>query len=154
MQLSLHCMIGQRRSLKQTPPPTGDLYDNTEEAYSSEGPSCSPQLRPRPPAVRRVDSALRSRMCLSLGADLDQLQDMDPTGKEVARLVRLQRISSSLSLHRNLSSSSLTSCSTPPRSSSPAPLADNEAQKGGRGKASPATSTSTGPTNGQVRASS
>ncbi|XP_023816695.1 ankyrin repeat domain-containing protein SOWAHB isoform X2 [Oryzias latipes] len=128
---------------------TGDLYDNTEEAYSSEGPSCSPQLRPRPPAVRRVDSALRSRMCLSLGADLDQLQDMDPTGKEVARLVRLQRISSSLSLHRNLSSSSLTSCSTPPRSSSPAPLADNDAQKGGRGKASPATSTSTGPTNGQ-----
>uniref|UniRef100_A0A3P9JF02 SOWAHA-C winged helix-turn-helix domain-containing protein n=1 Tax=Oryzias latipes TaxID=8090 RepID=A0A3P9JF02_ORYLA len=128
---------------------TGDLCDNTEDAYSSEGSSCSPQLRPRPPAVRRVDSALRSRMCLSLGADLDQLQDMDPTGKEVARLVRLQRISSSLSLHRNLSSSSLTSCSTPPRSSSPAPLVDNEGQKGGRGKASPATSTSTGPTNGQ-----
>ncbi|XP_024124320.1 ankyrin repeat domain-containing protein SOWAHB [Oryzias melastigma] len=113
---------------------TGDLCDNPEEAYSSEGSSCSPQLRQRPPTVQRTDSKLRSRMCLSLGADLDQVLDMDPTGNEAARLIRLQRISSSLSLHRNLSSSSLSSCPTPPRSGSPAPLVDNEGENGGKGK--------------------
>ncbi|RVE65465.1 hypothetical protein OJAV_G00116660 [Oryzias javanicus] len=115
---------------------TGDLCDNPEEAYSSEGSSCSPKLRQRPPAVKRTDSKLRDRLCRSMGADLDQVLDMDPTGNEVARLIRLQRISSSLSLHRNLSTSSLSSCPTPPRSGSPVPLPENDGEKGGKGKAS------------------
>lgn len=59
-------------------------------------------------------------MCRSLGADLDQLLQEDARaaglgGNEVARLNRLQLISSSLSLRHGLSSSSLSSCSTPPR---------------------------------------
>lgn len=56
-------------------------------------------------------------MCLSLGADLDQLlqEETKRGGTEAARLNRLTLISSSLSLHQGLSTSSLSSCSTPPR---------------------------------------
>lgn len=56
-------------------------------------------------------------MCLSLGADLDQLlqEEAKRGGTEAARLNRLNLISSSLSLHHGLSTSSLSSCSTPPR---------------------------------------
>lgn len=79
----------------------------------------SPYLRKQPAAARRVSGHLRSRMCLSLGADLDQLLQEGGGGggggSEAARLNRLNLISSSLSLHRGPSSSSLSSCSTPPR---------------------------------------
>lgn len=93
---------------------TGDLYD--DGAGSSDGSTSSSQRRPA--VARRLSSKLRSRMCLSMGADLDQLMQEDDKrtvgGSEAARLNRLHLISSSLSLH-HLSSSSLSSCSTPPR---------------------------------------
>lgn len=75
-------------------------------------------------------------MCRSLGANLDQLlQDEEGRGvggNEAARLNRLHLLSSSLSLHYNLSSSSLSSCSTPPRCDSLADLGEGEEVKGGR----------------------
>lgn len=70
-------------------------------------------------------------MCLSLGADLDQLL-LEEAGRrggggtEAARLNRLTLISSSLSLHRGLSTSSLSSCSTPPRCHSLSDLLEGE----------------------------
>nr|XP_040053138.1 LOW QUALITY PROTEIN: ankyrin repeat domain-containing protein SOWAHB-like [Gasterosteus aculeatus aculeatus] len=98
---------------------TGDLDDRREEAESSEG-STSSQTRPRPAGARR----LSSRMCRSLGTDLDQLLQEEARvggGSEMARLNRLHLISSSLSLRYDLSSSSsLSSCCTPPRCPSPA----------------------------------
>lgn len=99
--------------------PIGDLCDDQGE--SSEGSISSPQLRQRPAVARRLSSRLRSRMCRSMGADLDNLLQEEAAGgggienTETARLRRLHRISSSLSLRYNLSSSSLSSCSTPPR---------------------------------------
>ncbi|XP_061589531.1 ankyrin repeat domain-containing protein SOWAHA-like [Cololabis saira] len=106
----------------------GYLHDG---GGSSEGSIPSPQLREHPSITRRVNSQLRTRMCLSLGADLDKLVQMEVReggggGNEVARLHRLHRISSSLSLHYNLSSSSLSSCATPPRCPSPALRIDGE----------------------------
>lgn len=63
-------------------------------------------------------------MCRSLGTDLDQLLQEEARaggGSEMARLNRLHLISSSLSLRYDLSSSSsLSSCCTPPRCPSPA----------------------------------
>lgn len=98
---------------------TGDLYNDHEEAESSDGSMSSPRLRVRSGASKRLSSRLRNRMCRSLGASLDQLsyEDARGTGRgsEAARLNRLHLISSSLSLHPALSSSSLSSCSTPPR---------------------------------------
>lgn len=78
-------------------------------------------------------------MCRSLGADLDQLMQEEVTrggagGSEAARLDRLHRISSSLSLRYDMSSSSLSSCSTPPRCHSLADLA--EGVKGTEGRRS------------------
>lgn len=78
-------------------------------------------------------------MCRSLGTDLDQLLREEAVGggargHDAARLNRLHRISSSLSLHHNLSSSSsLSSCSTPPRCCSLADLAEGLNVQGGRG---------------------
>ncbi|KAM3599194.1 uncharacterized protein V6R79_001580 [Siganus canaliculatus] len=130
---------------------TGDLYDSSEDSASS------PQLRPA--AITRLNSQLRSRMCRSLGADLDQLlQDEERAGgggggggNEVARLNRLHMISSSLSLPYNLSSSSLSSCSTPPRSQSCADLVEGvegegveEAERTGGRKSLPPTASSSG----------
>lgn len=112
---------------------TGDLYD--EEAASSDGSTSSPPLRQRPAVARQLSSQLRSRMCRSLGADLDQLlqeEERAGGGSEAARLNRLHLISSSLSLRYNLSSSSLSSCSTPPRCHSLADLVEGEERKGGR----------------------
>lgn len=97
---------------------TGHLHTDQGESESSDGSTSSPHLRKQPACGRRVSSHLRSRMCLSLGADLDQILQEDTKGgggSEAARLNRLNLISSSLSLHRCLSSSSLSSCSTPPR---------------------------------------
>ncbi|XP_042370600.1 uncharacterized protein LOC121964458, partial [Plectropomus leopardus] len=111
---------------------TGDLCDDREDAESSEGSTSSPPLRQRPGVARRLSSQLRNRMCRSLGADLDQLlqeQARATGGSEAARLNRLHMISSSLSLRYNLSSSSLSSCSTPPRSQSFGELVE---EKGGR----------------------
>ncbi|XP_040014162.1 ankyrin repeat domain-containing protein SOWAHB-like isoform X2 [Xiphias gladius] len=114
---------------------SGDLYDNREEAKSSEGSTPSPLLRQHPAVTRRLSSQLRSRMCRSLGADLDQLLQEEVRGRggsEVARLNRLHLISSSLSLNYNLSSSSLSSCSTPPRCDSFPNLVEGGGQSGGR----------------------
>lgn len=126
--------------------PTGDLYDDREEAESSEGSTSSPPLRQRPAVARQLSSQLRSRMCRSLGADLDQLLQEEARGgggggSEVARLNRLHLISSSLSLRYDLSSSSLSSCSTPPRCHSLADLAEGVEGRGGR-RSLPAASSS------------
>ncbi|CAG5867118.1 unnamed protein product, partial [Menidia menidia] len=107
---------------------TGDLYDDYEDAESSDGSASSPQLRQRPAAAGRLSGRLRSRMCRSMGADLDQLlqEESRRGGGEAARLERLHQLSSSLSLHHHLSSSSLSSCATPPRCPSPAPVVDGQ----------------------------
>lgn len=82
-------------------------------------------------------------MCRSLGANLDELVYEEARGgSEAARLNRLHLISSSLSLRYNLSSSSLSSCSTPPRCRSLADLVEGVERKGGR-RSLPATATST-----------
>ncbi|XP_034048787.1 uncharacterized protein LOC117529979 [Thalassophryne amazonica] len=110
---------------------TGDLYDDSEEAEMSEDSTSSPPCSAVP---RRLKSKLRSRMCRSLGADLDQLLPGNIRGRgcEAARLDRIHRISSSLSLCNNLSSSSLSSCSTPPHCHSFADMVAVEEQRGGR----------------------
>ncbi|KAM4532173.1 uncharacterized protein sowahb [Fundulus diaphanus] len=84
---------------------TGDLYDDVE---SSDGSLYSPRLQHRSPAARRMSSRVRNRVYRSLETNLDQ----DELGgdNEAARLRRLHRISSSLSLPHHLSSSSLSSC--------------------------------------------
>ncbi|KAM6902320.1 uncharacterized protein sowahb [Xenentodon cancila] len=121
----------------------GCVYDGAE---SSEGSISSPQFRQHTSRTRRMSSQLRNRKCLSLGADLDKLIEMDVReeeggGNEAARLDRLHLISSSLSLRYNLSSSSLSSCATPPRCPSPALYIDGE-ERGERRTCSNATSLS------------
>lgn len=91
----------------------------------------SPLRWQRPAVTRRLSSQVRNRMCLSLGTDLDKvLQEEEEVkhsrGSEAARLNRLHLISSSLSLHYNVSSSSLSSCSTPPRCHSLADLVERD----------------------------
>lgn len=126
--------------------PTGELYNNREEAESSDSSISTPPLRQCPAVVRRLSSQLRNRMCRSLGADLDQLLQEEAReggggGNEAARLNRLHLISSSISLCHGLSSSSLSSCSTPPRCQSL-----NDLVEGGGGRRSlPAASSSTDP---------
>ncbi|XP_034403543.1 ankyrin repeat domain-containing protein SOWAHB-like [Cyclopterus lumpus] len=122
---------------------TGDLHDR-EEVESSEG-SNSSLPRPRPATARRLSSHLRSRMCRSLGADLDQLLQEEARaggGSEAARLNRLHLISSSLSLRYDLSSSSLSSCSTPPRCHSLADLDEGAEGRPGRRRSSPTAAAS------------
>ncbi|KAK5599704.1 hypothetical protein CRENBAI_017025 [Crenichthys baileyi] len=103
---------------------TDDLYD---DGKSSDGSIYSPHVQHHPSAAQRMSSRLRSRVCRSLGTDLDQ---EDPgRGIQAARLERLHRISSSLSLPHNLSSSSLSSCATPPRSPSPVAGMEGEGRK-------------------------
>ncbi|XP_034565073.1 ankyrin repeat domain-containing protein SOWAHB-like [Notolabrus celidotus] len=128
---------------------TGDLYDDHREAELSESSTPSPTMRQHAGVPRRLSSHLRSRMCRSMGADLDQLLPEEVRGgggggSEAARLNRLHLISSSLSLRCGVSSSSLSSCSTPPRSHSMANL--TEATEGGGGKKSiPSSSTAAHP---------
>lgn len=77
-------------------------------------------------------------MCISMGADLDQLLQEEARaggGTEAARLNRLHLLSSSLSLGRHLSSSSLSSCQ------SLGDLVEATEGKGGR-RSLPATSSS------------
>ncbi|XP_067430613.1 ankyrin repeat domain-containing protein SOWAHB-like [Thunnus thynnus] len=131
---------------------TGDLHHDAEGAESSEGSTCSPPVRLRPAVAKRLSSKLRSRMCRSLGANLDHLLEEEEErrgggrgGSEAARLNRLHLISSSLSLHCNLSSSSLSSCSTPPRCHSLADLAEDGERKGGRRSLPAGTSSSGAP---------
>ncbi|XP_060933601.1 uncharacterized protein LOC133010154 [Limanda limanda] len=133
----LHDNQDSKRSVLPWHHSTGDLYDDQENAESSDGSSFSSPVRQRPAVTRRLSRQVRSRMCCSLGADLDQLLQEEVTGgggggSEAARLNRLHLISSSLSLRHNLSSSSLSSCSTPPRSSSMADLVEGEERRGGR----------------------
>ncbi|XP_061658174.1 ankyrin repeat domain-containing protein SOWAHA-like isoform X2 [Syngnathoides biaculeatus] len=97
----------------------------------------SSTLRQRPTVARHVSSKLKGRMCRSMGADLNRLLQEEeavvqgsPGGNEAARRSRLHRISSSLSLPYNLSSSSLSSCSTPSRCNSLADLAERPEAKG------------------------
>lgn len=115
--------------------PTGDLYDDREEAESSEGSISSSQVQMRSAVVRRLSSRLRSRMCRSLGTDLDRILQEEGgmvAGNEAARLDRLHRISSSLSLPFNRSTSSLSSCPTPPRCPSPTNHIEAEERRQGR----------------------
>ncbi|XP_070845450.1 ankyrin repeat domain-containing protein SOWAHB-like [Chaetodon trifascialis] len=133
---------------------TGDLYDDREQAESSEGSISTPPLRQRPAVTRQFSSQMRNRMCRSLGANLDQLlqEEGKGGGSEAARLNRLHLISSSLSLRYNLSSSSLSSCSTPPRCNSLADLDEGMEGKGGR-RSLPAASSSTAHHEGSSRQS-
>ncbi|XP_035523985.1 uncharacterized protein LOC118332694 [Morone saxatilis] len=132
---------------------TGDLCDDCEDAESSEGSTSTPPPRLRPTVARHLSSQLRSRMCRSLGADLDQVLQGETRGggSEAARLNRLHLISSSLSLHHNLSSSSLSSCSTPPRCRSLADMIEGVEGKGRRSL--PAASASTAHHEGSSRQS-
>ncbi|KAM3873988.1 uncharacterized protein sowahb [Diretmus argenteus] len=123
------------------------LRDDHEEVGSSEG-STSSSLNPV--VARRLGSKLRGRMSRSLGADLDKhvSEEVVRGGSEAARLNRLHLISSSLSLHRTISSSSLSSySSTPPRSTSLRDLAEGGELEGGGagGRRSGFPSSSTGP---------
>ncbi|XP_014855447.1 PREDICTED: uncharacterized protein LOC106925542 isoform X2 [Poecilia mexicana] len=93
---------------------TDELCDDMKSSNSSID---SPRVKLRSAAARRMSSRLRNRICRSLGTDLDQ--EEGGVGLEDARLERLHRISSSLSLPHHLSSSSLSSCTTPPRCTSP-----------------------------------
>ena len=136
--------------------PTDNLYNNQEGADSSEGSTFSPVQPQSPAVVRRLNSQVRSRMCRSLGADLDQILQEEARGgveggSEAARLNRLHLISSSLSLHYNLSSSSLSSCSTPPRCHSLADLVEGVEGKGLRRSLPAASSSSTAPHEGPSR---
>ncbi|XP_077593521.1 uncharacterized protein sowahb [Stigmatopora nigra] len=93
---------------------SGNLYDDHE---SSDCSASSPARRLSPTRVRRGGGGKMSgRMCRSMGADLDRLlreeAEEGARGNEAARRKRLHRISSSLSLHYNLSSSSLSSCNS------------------------------------------
>lgn len=118
--------------------PTGNLQDDPEEAESSDSPTFSPAQRKHPSVARRFNSQLRSRMCISMGTDLDQLLQEEARaggGTEAARLNRLHLLSSSLSLGRHLSSSSLSSCQ------SLGDLVEATEGKGGR-RSLPATSSS------------
>ncbi|KAF1377218.1 hypothetical protein PFLUV_G00198360 [Perca fluviatilis] len=140
---------------------TGDIYDRGE-AESSEGSTSSPPPGLHPAVARQLSSHLRSRMCRSLGADLDQLSQEESRaggGSEAARLNRLHLISSSLSLRYNLSSSSLSSCSTPPRCQSLADLDEGVKWRGGGGgggggrRSSPIAASSTARLEGPSRQS-
>lgn len=107
----------------------GDLCDR-EDAVSSDDSVSSPYLRQRPGATNRMST--KQRMSLSMGADLDQIlqgEAREGRGTEEAWRSRLHRISSSLSLRHNLSCSSLSSCSTPPRSHSLASLDEPKGEK-------------------------
>ncbi|XP_061554478.1 uncharacterized protein LOC133413751 [Phycodurus eques] len=113
---------------------SGDLYDDHE---SSDCSASSPAPRQRPTLARHISSKLKGRMCRSMGADLNQLLQEEEAvaqssagGNEAARRSRLHRISSSLSLPYNLSSSSLSSSSTPSRCNSLADLAEGPEAKG------------------------
>ncbi|XP_051907055.1 ankyrin repeat domain-containing protein SOWAHB-like isoform X1 [Hippocampus zosterae] len=110
---------------------SGDLHDTRQSSDS-----WAASRRRGPSLARRVGGRLSGRMCRSMGADLNQLlrEDEEPEdgagGNEAARRRRLHRISSSLSLRYNLSSSSLSSCSSPSRCDSLADLAEGAKAKG------------------------
>ncbi|XP_041666410.1 uncharacterized protein LOC121524903 [Cheilinus undulatus] len=128
---------------------TGDLYDDHQEAELSEESTSSSPSRQHSAIPRRLGSHLRSRMCRSMAADIDQLlQEEEERGgggdNEAARLNRLHLISSTLSLPYNVSTSSLSSCSTPPLSHSFANLTEGGEGRGGK-KSIPNTSSSAPP---------
>lgn len=117
---------------------TDQLHVERGDSESADGAALSPQFRKRPAEDGRAGGSLRRRLCLSLGADLDQLlqDEAKRGGTEAARLNRLNLICSSLSLHHGLSTSSLSSCSTPPRCHSFGDLVE----EGRRRRNSPAAS--------------
>uniref|UniRef100_A0A8C1S8X6 SOWAHA-C winged helix-turn-helix domain-containing protein n=1 Tax=Cyprinus carpio TaxID=7962 RepID=A0A8C1S8X6_CYPCA len=82
----------------------GDVAKNREsERDSKQAVSGKPQATHRGPIVRRLTSRLRSRMCRSLGEDLDQ---PFPEDNISARHNRLQLLSSTLSMGNLVSQSS------------------------------------------------
>ncbi|TRY94955.1 hypothetical protein DNTS_004642 [Danionella cerebrum] len=85
---------------------TGHLFDEDSRASSR---SSSPETH-RGPIVRRMTSRLRSRMCRSLGEDLDQTYMEDSNS---GRNNRLQLLSSTLSMGNLLPSSSRDRLSSP-----------------------------------------
>ncbi|KAI4873899.1 hypothetical protein NFI96_006467 [Prochilodus magdalenae] len=86
---------------------TGHLLD--EEPRASV-PGSAPEDGARlGPIARRLSHRLRSRMCRSLGSDLDQASRED---SDTNRLKRLHRISSFLSINNNISVSSSRTHST------------------------------------------
>uniref|UniRef100_A0A665TA84 SOWAHA-C winged helix-turn-helix domain-containing protein n=1 Tax=Echeneis naucrates TaxID=173247 RepID=A0A665TA84_ECHNA len=109
----------------------GHIQDDVGEVFNMTARLSAPQSSESGRTGRTED----------LGADLDQLlQEEARGGSEAARLNRLHLISSSLSLPYNLSSSSLSSCSTPPQYCS---LADLDDEKGGRRIITAVTSSTT-----------
>ncbi|CAB1351986.1 unnamed protein product [Coregonus sp. 'balchen'] len=80
---------------------TGNLHDDdgSESIESTSLPGSDPEPFLRPP-VRRISSRFRSRMCRSLGADLDQLFPEDVVS---ARHNRLLLLSSNLSISHSFS---------------------------------------------------
>ncbi|XP_067087905.1 ankyrin repeat domain-containing protein SOWAHB-like [Osmerus mordax] len=99
----------------------GNLHDDQVEPEAGQpGITPEPVLRP---SVRRLKSKLRSRMCRSLGADLDQPFTEDSTS---ARHNRLHLLSTSLNFRYPFS----TGSSTPPRTNSHRDLAASPAPSG------------------------
>ena len=99
----------------------GDLHDDqVEPEIFQPGITPEPVLRP---SVRRLKSKVRSRMCRSLGADLDQPFTEDSTS---ARHNRLHLLSTSLSFRYPFS----TGSSTPPRTNSHRDLAASPTPSG------------------------
>ncbi|XP_021478252.1 ankyrin repeat domain-containing protein SOWAHB [Oncorhynchus mykiss] len=80
---------------------TGHLHDDngSKSIESTFLPGSDPEHHLRPP-VRRISSRFRSRMCRSLGADLDQLFPEDSVS---ARHNRLHLLSSNLSISHSFS---------------------------------------------------
>lgn len=80
---------------------TGHLHDDngSKSIESFSLPGSDPEHHLRPP-VRRISSRFRSRMCRSLGADMDQLFPEDSVS---ARHNRLHLLSSNLSISHSFS---------------------------------------------------
>uniref|UniRef100_A0A1A8U5L5 Sosondowah ankyrin repeat domain family member B n=1 Tax=Nothobranchius furzeri TaxID=105023 RepID=A0A1A8U5L5_NOTFU len=93
--------------IQQDPTPLGP----SEVSSEPEADSVPVEVQLHSAVVRRLSTRLMGRMCRSLSTDLDQiLQDEGVGGgNDAARLNRLHRISSSLSLSLNRSASSLSS---------------------------------------------
>ncbi|XP_047661661.1 uncharacterized protein LOC125139860 [Tachysurus fulvidraco] len=99
----LHC---QERQLTPWHHSTGNLLDDKPQASL---PSSAPdESTHNGPVARRLSHRLRSRMCRSLGADLDQAFREDG---DKARLKRLQRITSFLNASSSQTHSPLDSVS-------------------------------------------
>ncbi|XP_030598693.1 uncharacterized protein sowahb [Archocentrus centrarchus] len=134
---------------------TDDLCDRDEVETSDSSVSLH-YVRHHLGVADQFGTKQMNRMCRSLGDDLDQIAQEEERGErgrgtEMARRSRLHRISSSISLHHNLSCSSLSSCSTPPRCPSLASLDEAVVQKGDKMNASTEASPSSTQRDGRSR---